>query len=342
MADNTTRTPGTGETWAADDIGGVLHQRVKLTVGADGAGSDWEGAVTVAGVATAANQTTIIGHVDGIEGLLAGTLTISGSVTANAGTNLNTSTLATAANQTTIIGHVDGIETLIGTTNSTLTTIDGRVDGIETLIGTTNSTLTTIDGRVDGIETLIGTTNTTLTTIDGRVDTLESLIGTTNTNTGASTTALQIIDDWDESDRCKSNIIVGQAGIAADVGATGATVPRVVIANNAGRALASTGGSASSSGNNTLVAAGSARLKVHAFSLSTTSATAVTCIFQSGAGGTELWRVVLQAPTSVSTGANLAVTPPAWLFATASATLLNLNLSGAITVHWSVSYCDEA
>lgn len=159
---------------------------------------------------------------------------------------------------------------------------------------------------------------------------------------GGSLTALQIIDDWDESDRCKSNIIVGQAGVAADVGATGATVQRVVIANNAGRTLTSAGGSASSSGNNTLVAAGSARLKVHAFSLSTTSTTAVTCIFQSGAGGTELWRCVLQAPTSVSTGANLAVTPPAWLFATASATLLNLNLSGAITVHWSVSYCDEA
>jgi len=35
MADNVV-LPGTGETIAADDIGGVLYQRVKLTHGADG------------------------------------------------------------------------------------------------------------------------------------------------------------------------------------------------------------------------------------------------------------------------------------------------------------------
>jgi hypothetical protein len=36
MADNVGYTPGSGATVAADDIGGVLHQRVKLTVGPDG------------------------------------------------------------------------------------------------------------------------------------------------------------------------------------------------------------------------------------------------------------------------------------------------------------------
>lgn len=76
---------------------------------------------TVTGVATAAKQDTIIGHVDGIEGIL---------------TTIDTDTGA-------IVGHVDGIETLLGT-------IDGRVDGIEAL-------LTTIDGRVDGIEGLLTT-----------------------------------------------------------------------------------------------------------------------------------------------------------------------------------------
>lgn len=126
------------------------------------------------------------------------------------------------------------------------------------------------------------------------------------------------------------------------VGASGTGTQRVVIANDAGKTLLSKAGSASSSGNNTLVAAGTNRLKVFAFSLSTTSATAVTCIFQDGASGTALWEVILQAPTSVSTGANLVVQPPAWLFATSSATLLNLNLSSAQTVLWSVSYFDEA
>ena len=36
MADNVGYTPGSGATVAADDIAGVLHQRVKLTLGGDG------------------------------------------------------------------------------------------------------------------------------------------------------------------------------------------------------------------------------------------------------------------------------------------------------------------
>ena len=109
-----------------------------------------------------------------------------------------------------------------------------------------------------------------------------------------------------------------------------------------GKTLQSAGGVVSSSGNNTLVGAGTNKLKVYAFSLSIISTTAVTCIFQSGAGGTELWRVRLQTPTDVAGGANLAISPPAWLFATANATLLNLNLSAAVSVHWAVAYFDEA
>jgi hypothetical protein len=44
--------------------------------------------------------------------------------------------------------------------------------------------------------------------------------------------AVQIMDDWDESDRAKVNLIVGQAGIAAGAGAVGATVPRVTLASD--------------------------------------------------------------------------------------------------------------
>lgn len=40
MSDNTTITPGTGVTVAADDVGGALHQRVKATWGPDGTGND--------------------------------------------------------------------------------------------------------------------------------------------------------------------------------------------------------------------------------------------------------------------------------------------------------------
>ena len=40
MPDNLTVTSGTGTTIAADDVGGALHQRVKMTWGADGTGND--------------------------------------------------------------------------------------------------------------------------------------------------------------------------------------------------------------------------------------------------------------------------------------------------------------
>lgn len=40
MSDNVGYTPGTGATIAADNVGGALHQRVKLTSGADGTAVD--------------------------------------------------------------------------------------------------------------------------------------------------------------------------------------------------------------------------------------------------------------------------------------------------------------
>lgn len=134
----------------------------------------------------------------------------------------------------------------------------------------------------------------------------------------------------------------GGVNISLNAGAVDTGTRRVVQANGAGKAIVSKGGSAASSGNNTLVVAGTNKLKVFAYSLSTTSTTAMTCIFQDGASGTTLWEVILQAGTSVSTGANLAVSPPAWIFNTSAATLLNLNLSSANAVLWSVSYFDEA
>jgi hypothetical protein len=40
MADNVGYTPGSGATVAADEIGGVLHQRIKLGIGDDGVAVD--------------------------------------------------------------------------------------------------------------------------------------------------------------------------------------------------------------------------------------------------------------------------------------------------------------
>lgn len=91
---------------------------------------------------------------------------------------------------------------------------------------------------------------------------------------------------------------------------------------------------AATSGNNTLVAAAAAGLKirVHAFLL--VSAGAVTARFQSGAGGAALTgQMTLAASTVVSAQFN-----PAGWFETAAATLLNLELSAAVSVDGCLVY----
>lgn len=171
-------------------------------------------------------------------------------------------------------------------------------------------------------------------TIIGHVDGIETVLGTIDTDTGGIATSAASIDTKTPA--------LGQALAAASVPVvltaaqiTTLTPPAAINGNT----ILSAGGSAASSGNNTLIAADATKkIKVAAFSLSTTSTTAMTCIFQDGASGTELWRVIIQAPTNVSSGANLAVPVPSYIFSTTANTLLNLNLSSANAVHWSISY----
>lgn len=113
-------------------------------------------------------------------------------------------------------------------------------------------------------------------------------------------------------------------------------------ANNAGKTIVSKAGSVASSGDNTLIAAGTNKLKVFRLKLTTVSTTALTVKITDGASGAVLDQALLQAPASVTVGSTEAVPPPAFLFATSNATALIMNLSSANTVHYSLSYYDEA
>ena len=55
----------------------------------------------------------------------------------------------------------------------------------------------------------------------------------TGGNLAAAASALSVIDDWDESDRAKVNLIAGQAGVQGGAGASSATTQRVAIATDA-------------------------------------------------------------------------------------------------------------
>lgn len=85
MADNTVLNPGVGgDTIATDDIGGIKHELVKVEFGVDGSATQVSATDPLpvvqtgtpelpTGAATAANQTTLIGHVDGLETLVTAT-----------------------------------------------------------------------------------------------------------------------------------------------------------------------------------------------------------------------------------------------------------------------------
>src|SRR5215217_2406319 len=83
MADNVAITAGSGTTIAADDIAGVLYQRVKVTHGADGAATDVSTASPLP-VSDAGGSLTVDGTV-AISGTVAvtdnsGSLTVDGTV----------------------------------------------------------------------------------------------------------------------------------------------------------------------------------------------------------------------------------------------------------------------
>ena len=139
--------------------------------------------VTGGGDATAANQTTIIGHVDGIETVL-GTIDADTGGIATSTASIDTKTPAlgqalaaasvpvilpaatittltppaaitgfgTAANQTTIIGHLDGVEGL-------LTTIDADTGNISTKIDTLAGAVAGTEMQVDVVAALPAGTN---------------------------------------------------------------------------------------------------------------------------------------------------------------------------------------
>lgn len=84
-----------------------------------------------------------------------------------------------------------------------------------------------------------GTTETDVTVLDvGRQAAAASKSTAMSTEDksqlDAAVTALQIIDDWDESDRAKVNPIVGQAGVQGGSGAVSATTQRMVLATDVG------------------------------------------------------------------------------------------------------------
>ncbi len=66
----------------------------------------------------------------------------------------------------------------------------------------------------------------------GSTGTVSAKLRLATSQLDAIKTAAEIMDDWDESDRAKANIVVGQAGITAGAGVVAANTPRVTHASD--------------------------------------------------------------------------------------------------------------
>lgn len=161
-----------------------------------------------------------------------------------------------------------------------------------------------------------------------------------------------------------SSLTVDNAALSVVGGGAESTALRVTIANDSTGVLSvdDNGGSLTIDGTVTvthgktiktvsgsftadtdvITAVTSKRLKVIAYAFFTFGTSATTLLLKSnGTGGTEVWRVALQAITSTVMGANLAVEAPSFLFATAAGEKLTADTDTGDTIHYSISYFDD-
>lgn len=170
MADNVTMPlTGSGDATAliaADEIAGVKHQRVKLTLGADGVND--------------------------------GDISSSNPVPITAAALPLPAGAATSAKQDTAQTSLSSIDTKTPALGQALAAASVPV----VLTAAQLSTLTPVAG------------------------------GATLAEQQTQTASLSVLDDWDETDRAKVNIVVGQAGITAGAGSVAANTPRVTHASD--------------------------------------------------------------------------------------------------------------
>jgi hypothetical protein len=154
-----------------------------------------------------------------------------------AGTDIAAGAGATNAQTIRTVPASDGTQTVSGTV-----AVSGTVTVGSHAVTNAGTFATQVDGAaltaLQLIDNMVSGSGANISQING----VTPLMGAGATGTGSlrvtaasdspDTTALQIIDDWDESDRAKVNLVVGQAGITAGAGAVAANTPRVTLASD--------------------------------------------------------------------------------------------------------------
>ena len=251
-----------------------------------------------------ADLTTIIGHVDGLEGLLT---TIDADTSTLAAVDYATG--ADVASLGVVGGGAEA--TALRVTLASDSTGVVSVDDNGASLTVDNAGLTALNGAISGTEVQVD--------VVGALPAGTNAIGKLAANSGVD------IGDVDVT-----SISAGTNVIGATLDVSGLMIENAVSVTVKRAAIA-----VSSSGNNTLVAAVTGK-KIRVLSLYLTAAGSVNVKFQDGAGGTDLTGL---AYLVVNTGFVLPYNPHGW-FQTSDTTLLNANLSAAIAVGGAMTYIE--
>ena len=182
------------------------------------------------GGATAANQTTLIGHVDGVEGKLD---TLETTLTAIETDQAALEVLHTATNSKldTIDNVLDTIKTDSAAIKTAVEILDNTVSGSEIQADIVSSALpsgastsanqTTLIGHMDEVEGKLDTLETTLTAIEtdqaalevlhtatnSKLDTIDNVLDTIKTDSAAIKTAVEILDNTVSGSEIQADIV---------------------------------------------------------------------------------------------------------------------------------------
>jgi hypothetical protein len=332
LADNIAVTPGTGATVATDDVGGIQYQRIKVAFGADGAATDVNTGtgfpVTVQNASLAVTGTFFQATQPVSDA--------SGSLTVDA--PVGTPVAVRLSDGASFIGNLQVNNTQIG--GVTMAVNNGVVGtGVQRVTIASDST-----GQINAIQS--GTWSVQPGNTANTTPWLQKISDGTNAAAIKAASTAPVATDP------ALVVSISPNSVNANGQATMANSAPVAIASNQSQLPVGLGTdtiyngataltpkfatiAASSSGNNTLIAAVTSK-KIRVLSLSLMSNGTVNAKFQSGAGGTDLTGLYY---TAANTGFVLPFNPVGH-FETASNTLLNLNLSAGIAVGGQITYVE--
>lgn len=277
--------------------------------------------------------------------------------------DVHSSAIVAALNSgVTISGDINRVRNVVDGTLSTVTRVSNVVDGtlsvvtfipvVQRVQNVNDGTLSTVTG-VDRVRNIVDGTISTVGTVT-RVDRVMNLVDGTISTVAAVTNITNSIAVHVLSTNGTlqvQNLTTGTVAISAKDGTFAVyfspSRPAVLADNQHTSSIFTVSGTTSTAGNNQLVAPSAAySFKVFAYSLQTTGIVSSAPRFTTGAsaGATELWRPLINSVQTASTpiGANLAVAPPGFLFATGTSTTLSLYLDTGTLIHYSVSYIKES